>query len=251
MATRLGSPKRFAGIVLRMAIDVTDATFETEVIARSMTTPVVVDLWAPWCGPCKTLGPIIEKIVDDTGGKVVLAKVNVDENPAVAGAFRVQGIPAVFAIAEGRVVDAFQGALPEREVQAFVDRLVPTAADEEIARLIDAGDEQSLLAVLEVDPGNELAVVALADILTARGEGEKALALLARVPETDAVRHAAAAARLSSRPADDHDARLAELLERVKTDDESRQQFVDILELMGPEDPRTGTWRKKLTAQLF
>src|SRR5271157_841854 len=100
--------------------DVTDDTFQTQVIERSATVPVVVDLWAPWCGPCRTLGPILERVVDATGGAVVLAKVNVDENPAIAGSFRVQSIPAVFAIREGKVVDQFIGALPEDAVEAFV-----------------------------------------------------------------------------------------------------------------------------------
>ena len=234
-----------------MSIDVTDATFETEILQRSQTTPVIVDLWAPWCGPCKVLGPILEKVVDATQGKVVLAKVNVDENPGLAQAFRVQGIPAVFAIRDGQVVDAFQGALPEREVERFVASLLPTENDERLARLVAAGDESSLEAALQIDPGHEPAVVALANIYTARGEGERALALLARVPETDDVRRAAAAARVSMRPADDFDDRLAELIERVKGDDDARQQFVDILELMGPDDPRTAQWRKKLTARLY
>lgn len=234
-----------------MSIDVTDATFEAEIIQRSHQTPVVVDLWATWCGPCKVLGPILEKVVDATGGKVVLAKVDVDENPGLAQAFRVQGIPAVFAIRDGQVVDAFQGALPEREVEQFVQRLLPTADDELLASLVAAGDEASLERALEIDPGHEAAIVALADILTARGEGENALALLARVPETDDVRRAAAAARVSMRPADDFDQQLEELLDLVKADDDARQRFVDILELMGPDDPRTAAWRKKLTARLY
>lgn len=234
-----------------MSIDVTDATFETEILQRSQTTPVVVDLWAPWCGPCKVLGPILEKVVDATEGKVVLAKVNVDENPGLAQAFRVQGIPAVFAVRDGQVVDAFQGALPERDVELFVASLLPTENDEQLARLVGAGDEASLEAALQIDPGHEPAIVALANLYTSRGEGEQALALLARVPETDDVRRAAAAARMSMRPADDFDDRLAELIERVKGEDDARQQFVDILELMGPDDPRTAQWRKKLTARLY
>src|SRR4029450_2051624 len=92
-----------------MTTDVTDATFQTEVLDRSQTTPVVVDLWAPWCGPCHQLGPIIEKVVDETAGKVVLAKVNVDENPQVSAAFRVQGIPAVYAVSGGKGVGGFIG----------------------------------------------------------------------------------------------------------------------------------------------
>ena len=95
-----------------MAIDVTDATFETDVIERSKTTPVVIDLWAPWCGPCQTLGPILEKVIDATDGKVALVKVNIDENPAISQAFQVQSIPAVFAMKDGQVVDGFMGAYP-------------------------------------------------------------------------------------------------------------------------------------------
>jgi len=104
-------------------MDVTDQTFEAEVLARSATVPVVVDLWAPWCGPCKTLGPILEKVIGDTGGRVELVKVNVDENPRVAAQFQVQSIPAVFALRDSKVVDGFIGALPEDQVQAFVDLL--------------------------------------------------------------------------------------------------------------------------------
>ncbi|MEY3093113.1 MAG: hypothetical protein RIU67_1896 [Actinomycetota bacterium] len=234
-----------------MAIDVTDATFETDVMERSMTTPVVVDLWAPWCGPCKTLGPILEKVIDATGGKVVLAKVNVDENPAISQAFRVQSIPAVYAIDKGAVVNGFQGAYPEQAVQQFVDTLLPTAVDEEIAELVRAGDEASLRRALELSPGDESAVVALANVLTGSDRGEEALQLLARVPESDDVRKAAAAARMSLRPADDYDHQLNVLIDKVKGDDDARQQFVDILELMGPDDPRTAQWRKKLTARLF
>ena len=234
-----------------MSIDVTDATFETEVLARSMSVPVVVDLWAPWCEPCKTLGPIIERVVAATNGKVVLAKVNIDENPGIAQAFRVQSIPAVFAVADGRALPMFQGAQPEHVVKQYVDMLLPTAQDEVIADLLAKGDEESLLAVLDVDPGNEPAIVALAGILTARGQGDEALALLARIPESDEVRRAAAAARMSMRPADDYDEQLAALLDSVKADEDARQRFLDILELMGADDPRTAQWRKKLTARLF
>ena len=101
-------------------IDVTDATFQTEVLDRSLQTPVVVDLWAPWCGPCRQLGPILEKVVGATDGQVVLAKVNVDDNPQISQTFRVQGIPAVYAVAGGKVVDGFVGAQGEAAVAEFV-----------------------------------------------------------------------------------------------------------------------------------
>lgn len=234
-----------------MAIDVTDATFETEVIGRSSSTPVVVDLWAPWCGPCQTLGPMIERIVDDTGGQVVLAKVNVDENPGISQAFQVQSIPAVYAIVNGQVVDAFMGAQGEVAIRDFVARLLPSDEAVAISELITAGDEGSLRVALQIEPGNEDVIVALAQLLVDRGDFDDALALLERIPESDRTRPIAAQARLAGVPDDDHDTTLTELLNRVKGDDDARQQFVDILELMGPNDPRTAAYRKQLTARLF
>ncbi|MDB0005718.1 tetratricopeptide repeat protein [Ilumatobacteraceae bacterium] len=232
--------------------DVTDADFESAVLERSQHQVVVVDLWAPWCGPCTTLGPLLEEIIGDTGGSVVLAKVNVDESPAVARAFQVQSIPAVYAVSGGQVVDGFVGAQGRAEVQAFVDRLGPSAQDEMISGLIESRDELGLRAVLETEPGNEAVIVVLAELLVERGESEEALALLERVPETDEVRRVKAEARLGTvTPSDDYDVELTELLDRVKGDDEARQRFVDILELMGPDDSRTAAYRRQLTARLF
>jgi putative thioredoxin len=234
-----------------MPLDVTDATFQTEVIERSSQVPVVIDLWAPWCGPCRTLGPILEKVTDETNGQVVLVKVNVDENPQVATAFRAQSIPAVYALKDGQVVDGFIGAYPEDVVRQFVESLVPTAAEQTVARLLAVGDEASLQQALELEPGNEDVVVALAEVMAEDGRTDEALALLARVPETDAVRRVAAKARLATKPADDYDDKLDALLEQVKDDETARQEFVDILELMGPEDPRTARYRRELTSRLF
>lgn len=234
-----------------MKIDVTDATFETEVVERSKSTPVVVDLWASWCGPCKTLGPILEKVVDATDGKVALAKVDVDANPGVSQAFRVQSIPAVYAMRDGQVVDGFVGAYPEEVVKQFVDNLLPTEAESQVSQLMAVGDEDSLRQVLELEPGNEDAIVALGEMLVGRGENEEALALLDRIPESERTRKVAAAARVGSAPPDDYDTTLTDLLDRVKDDDEARQSYVDILELMGPDDPRTAEYRRRLTARLY
>jgi len=235
-------------------VDVTDATFEELVVKRSHEVPVVVDLWAPWCGPCRTLGPIIEKVVAETGGAVELAKVNVDENPAVSSAFRVQSIPAVFAVVEGRAVDSFIGALPEHQVRAWVERLAP--AESEVDKLVAAGDEASLRRALELEPGHEGAVLALAELLVSgggdSGAADEALALLERIPETDEVRRVRALARVGADTADTTVTdELDGLLDRVKGDDEARQRFLDLLEVLGPDDPRTAQYRKALTARLF
>ena len=232
-------------------VDVTDANFETEVLERSKTVPVVVDLWAEWCGPCRTLGPIIEKVVDATGGKVVLAKVDTDANPAISQAFKVQSIPAVYALRDGAVIDGFVGAYPEHMVKEFVDGLLPTEDEQTLAALIAEGNEGSLRAALAIEPGNEDAVVGLAELLVSRGDTDEALALLERIPESERTRRVAALARVGVQPDDEHDATLTDLLTRVKGDDEARQQFVDILELMGPDDPRTAQYRRKLTQTLF
>ena len=234
-----------------MSIDVTEATFQTEVIDRSLTTPVIVDLWAPWCGPCKTLGPILESAVDATNGQVILVKVNVDENPGISQAFQVQSIPAVYALKDGQVIDGFVGAQPGHLIDEFVRALLPSAEQNELTELIAAGGEANLRAALELSPGNEDAIIALGDLLVETARPDEALALLARIPENDRTRKVAAAARLSVKPIDDYDAKLAALLDLVKTDDEARQEFVDILELMGNDDPRTAGFRKQLTARLF
>jgi len=110
-------------------MDVTDATFQDAVVTRSAEVPVVVDLWAPWCGPCTTLGPMLERAVAATDGALELAKVNVDENPRISQTFGVKSIPAVFAIAGGQVVDQFIGALPEEQVTAFVQKLLPAPSE--------------------------------------------------------------------------------------------------------------------------
>jgi putative thioredoxin len=237
-----------------MSIDVTDATFPAEVVERSKQVPVVVDLWAEWCGPCKTLGPILEKVIDETQGQVVLAKVDVDANRQVAGAFQVQSIPAVYALKDGKVVDGFVGAQPEAAVRQFVDGLLPSAAESAVADLVAAGDEASLRQALALEPGHEPAVLALAELLVARrGEGDvdEALALLARIPETAEVRRIAAIARIDPDTKDDVTDELDGLLDQVKDDDAARQRYLDLLEVMGADDPRTAGYRKQLTARLF
>jgi len=233
-------------------IDVTDATFEQDVLVRSEQVPVVVDLWAPWCGPCRTLGPILEKVVEAKAGSVELVKVNVDENPRISGTFQVQSIPAVFALKDRQVVDGFIGALPEPQVAEFVDRLAPVPSEAET--LVIAGDEASLRRALELQPDHPGAVVALARLLV-EGDPTEALRLLARIPETPEARQVAAEARLAAQqievPADGVDVLLDSLLAKVKNDEEARQEYLDLLETLGADDPRTARYRKALAARLF
>ncbi|MGA0863632.1 MAG: thioredoxin [Ilumatobacteraceae bacterium] len=234
-----------------MSVDVTDATFQQDVVEKSREVPVIVDFWAPWCGPCKTLGPILERATDATHGEVVLAKINVDENPAVSRAMQVQSIPTVYIFKDGQPIDGFMGAQPEHVINQLVQSLLPDPSQVRVRELLAQGTEEALRDAVALAPGNEDAVCSLAECLVRAGKGEEALVLLARLPETERVRHIAATARLALNPVDDYDATLGDLLERVKSDDDARQEFLDILEAMGPDDPRTAKYRRLLTARLF
>lgn len=170
-------------------LEVTDATFATDVLELSRSKPVVVDFWAPWCGPCRVLGPIIERVAASTNGDVLLAKLNTDENPRTATQYQIQGIPAVKAFRDGRVVAEFTGAVPEPQVKAFFAKLQPSpeerAAEEAellLARGDVAGAEVRFREVLVSAPGNADAIVGLAGILLHRGETEVADELLSRAP---------------------------------------------------------------------
>jgi putative thioredoxin len=235
-------------------LDVTDATFEAEVLERSTQVPVVVDLWASWCGPCRTLGPILEKLVAERDGEVVLAKVDVDANTRVAASFQVQSIPAVYAVRNKKVVSGFIGAQPEATVRAWLAEVAP--APTEVDQLIAAGDEASLRKAVALEPANTTAIISLASVLIAKGtsDGKKeALIFLERVPETAEVRHLLAEARVGDEAAGGDDAvtgKLDALLDRVKDDPAAKQEYLDLLELMG-EDDRVAGYRKALTARLF
>ena len=230
--------------------NVSDSTFDRDVVQRSKTIPVVVDLWAEWCEPCKQLTPILEKVIAETNGAVELAKVDIDASPGVAQAFKVQSIPAVYAMADGQVVDGFMGAQGEAQVREFVQRLGSAPAQSEVERLVAIGDEESLVAALKIEPDNPAAVTALAALLVEQGEVDTGLKLLERIPESAETRRITALARTGD-IGDDVEATLAELLMTVKTDDDARRKFLDLLEVLGPEDPRSALWRRKLSTALF
>jgi len=183
--------------------DATTKTFQADVIEASRKQPVVVDFWAPWCGPCKTLGPIIEKLVNAAQGAVQLVKINVDENPEIAQALRIQSIPTVYAFKNGQPVDGFAGALPESQVKSFLERLAgpvgPSPVDEMIAEgeaLTEEGDvamaAQAFAAVLQEQPGEPRALAGLARSYLRAGDIERAKQTLSLVPP-EAEKHQAIA----------------------------------------------------------
>jgi putative thioredoxin len=219
---------------------------------RSMTVPVVVDLWAEWCAPCKTLGPIIEKVIGETGGAVELAKVDVDANPQIAQAFNVQSIPAVFAIHEGKIVDTFVGALPESAVREFVEKLAPGAS--KVDQLVDAGDEVSLRAALELDATNVDAAVALGDLLRRADRLDEADEVLKPFENVVAAKTILARIRLQRGGVSldgDLDLTLEHLLEQSSSATSAKDSLLEILDALGPGDPRYVSYRRKLASRLY
>jgi putative thioredoxin len=177
--------------------DVGLADFQQEVIEASFKQPVVVDFWAPWCGPCKSLKPILEKLAGEYGGKFVLAKVNADENQELSAQFGVRGIPAVKAVVNGKIVDEFSGALPENAVREWIDRIVPSPAEElrqQAQKLRGAGDDAGALKLLaeasQLDPSNEWVRVDAAEVMFVKNELEEARRLLSSIRNEDVSRDA-------------------------------------------------------------
>ena len=244
-------------------IDVSDATFQAEVIERSHEIPVVVDFWAEWCGPCRQLGPLIERAADAREGDVVLAKLDTDANQATAQQFGIQGIPAVKAFKDGKVVDEFVGAKPPPAVERFFDGIVPTEAE----RLASAGDEASLRRALELEPARADAAVPLAKMLLARGDREEALQIAERVPGNFQAEGLAARIRLEDRgepdlagawqalDAGEHEKAIDVLIEALPTadgaKDDIRQAVVAILDELGVEHPVARDARRRLAAALY
>ena len=256
-------------------VDVTDATFEQVVLEGSKTRPVIVDMWATWCGPCRTLGPILEKVAEEREGAFLLAKLDTDANPMVAQAFGVQSIPTVIAFKDGAPVNGFIGAYPEPEVNRFVDTILPTEADlrAEDARSDEAsgdlaGAEEGYRSALADDPSNREAAVGLARILVDRGELDAAEELVAPHrpdPEAERVHAAVEMRRWGDAPADGTLARakrlaaagdlaggLAGMLQALGDDrDEARDAMVTIFTAVGDEDPLIPEYRRRLAAALF
>jgi putative thioredoxin len=247
-----------------MAIDVTEETFQAQVLDRSAELPVVVDFWAEWCGPCRTLTPALEKAADARAGKVELAKVDVDSNQGLAVRYGVQGIPAVKAFRDGEVVEEFVGAQPPRAVEAFFDQLVPSEAD----RLVEAGGEDDLRRALDLEPGRSDAVLALARLLHERGDDEEAEELLRRVAGDFEAEGLAARIRLAR----EGDEALGEALEALERGDREkgielllaalagtedgrrediRRAIVGALTELGTGDPRAREYRRRLAAALY
>ncbi len=213
-------------------VDVPPGTFEAAVVEESRRRPVVVDFWAPWCAPCRTLGPILERLAAEAGGAWLLAKVNVDADPDVAGRFGIQGIPAVKAFRGGAVVAEFVGALPEGRVRSWLEGVVPGPADEAFAEAraaIDAGRpaaaREALARVLALKASHGEALLALAELELAAGRRAEALAHLERIPPAEAELHSSriAAVRLhAGAPADADVGTLRREVEADPTDGEAR-----------------------------
>lgn len=266
-------------------LDATEQTFQTDVVERSMQVPVVVDLWASWCGPCKQLSPLLERLAEDGRGAWVLAKVDVEANPGVAQLFGVQSIPTVVAIAGGQPVDAFQGALPEPQVRQWITGIVdalreqmpgivaaerasdgaPEPAPEDSRFIaaeaaVESGDygaaETAYQQILASEPGNEEARVALAQVrFLARTESADptAVARADAAPDDVDAQLAAADAEVAGQQVQRAFERLVDAVRRCGGEDRNRVRahLVELFELFPPDDPRVSVARRALARALF
>ena len=251
-----------------MISDVSEQEFDAKVIERSKQVPVVVDFWAEWCGPCRTLGPALEQAVTARNGEIELAKLDTDRNPNIAMRYEIASIPAVKAFKGGEVVAEFIGAVPPARIEAFLNEIVPSEAD----RLVNSGDEESLRRALEIDPRHAQAAIGLSRILLSRGENEQALETLRPFPHDFVADGLAARAQLSAAQngagADElqrafaawDDGEAGEALEQLQAalsteqdperKDQLRRVMVAIFTELGADHPLAREHRRRLAAAL-
>jgi putative thioredoxin len=250
-------------------MDVSESTFQTAVLDRSHTVPVVVDFWAEWCGPCRQLTPILERAVAARSGKVELAKVDTDKEPGLARAYGIQGIPAVKAFKDGKIVDEFVGAQGPPMIDRFLDSLVPSEAD----ALVEKGDEESLRKALELDPTRADAAVPLARLLLTRDQPDEAAQTLSRIlgsfaadgllarielqkaQNADGPLQAELSEAFAALDRGDQEQALDLLLKALPSSDGAKDQIrrvvVGVLEELGPESPLARESRRRLATALY
>lgn len=286
-ARQKAAPQPDGGGASRFVVDVTEQTFQAEVLERSLQVPVVVDLWAEWCGPCKQLSPVLERLAEAGNGAWILAKVDVDANPRIAQAFGVQSIPMVVAVVAGQPVDAFNGAVPEPQVRQWISSLLDalrdrmpaiaqaeagaaadgapaeepddprfTAAEDALERGDYAAAEAAYQQILAAEPANEQAKAALAQVrFLARAESAdpSAVARADAAPDDVDAQLAAADAEVAADKAEVAFDRLVRTVARTAgaERDRVRTHLVSLFELFPADDPRVSAARRALARALF
>ena len=280
------APSAGAGGASPHVLDVTEATFEEQVLRRSLQVPVLVDFWADWCGPCKQLSPVLEKLAAEAGGSWVLAKIDVDSNQVLAGQLQIQSIPTVLLALGGRLIQGFTGALPERDLRAFLEQVLAAAQQAGLPGPGAAAEADAAPAPVPTDPdieaaedamaaGDYAAAVAAYDALLARKPGDPegvagkawasllqrsadadadaVLARAAAAPDDVAAQTAAADVEVLTERIDDAITRLVELVRRSSGGDRdaARVHLLSLFDALDPDDPRIVTGRRALSNALF